>query len=91
MLKYYGIYQSIKTFHQKKAQTKLATVVNDKKGKQLIIFEGTVCNVGEIYDRDQRKTKKYMDLRSSFKRMNPGHKITQVNVVFDFLSGYHMN
>ena len=25
------------------------------------------------------------------KRMNPGHKITQVNVVFDFLSGYHTN
>ena len=32
-----------------------------------------------------------MDLRSSLKRMNPGHKITQGNVAFDFLSGYHMN
>ena len=39
-------------------------VVHDRKGKQLIIFEGTVCKVGEIHDRDQRKTEKYMDLRS---------------------------
>ena len=66
-------------------------VVHDKKGKQFIIFEGTVCNVGEIHDRDQRKTEKYVDLRSSLKRMNPGHQIMQVNVVFDFPSGYHTN
>ena len=32
-----------------------------------------------------------MVLRSSLKRMNPGDKIMQVNVVFDFLSGYHTN
>ena len=32
-----------------------------------------------------------MDLRSSLERINPGHKITQVNVVFDFLSGYLAN
>ena len=32
-----------------------------------------------------------MDLRSSLKGMNPGHKITRVNEVFDFLSGYHTN
>lgn len=43
----------------------------------------------ELHDRDQRKTEKYLDLRSSLKRMNPGHKIMQLNVVFDFLSGYH--
>ena len=66
-------------------------VVQDKKGKQFITFEGTICNVGEIHDRDQRKTEKYMDLRSSLKRMNPDHKITQLNVVLDFLPGYHTN
>ena len=38
-----------------------------------------------------KKTEKYMALRSNLKRMNPGHKIMQVNVVFDFLSGYHTN
>ena len=63
-------------------------VVHHKKGKPFIILEGTVYNIGEIHDRDQRKTEKYMDLRSSLKRMNPGHKIMQLNVVFDFLSGY---
>ena len=62
-----------------------------KKGKQFIIIEGTVCNVREIHHRDQRKTEKSMDSRSSLKRMNPGHKITQANVVTDFLSGYYTN
>ena len=38
-----------------------------------------------------KKTEKYMALRSNLKGMNPGHKIMQVNVVFDFLSGYHTN
>jgi len=66
-------------------------VVQDKKDNRFFIFEGTVCNVGEINDRDQRKTEKYTDLRSSLKRMNPGYKIIQVNIVFDFLSGYHTN
>ena len=66
-------------------------VVHHKKGKPFIILEGTVYKVGEIHDRDQRKTEKYMVLRSSLKRMNPGDKIMQVNVVFDFLSGYHTN
>jgi len=46
--------------------------VQDKKGKQFIIFEGTVCNFGEIHDREQRKTEKYIDLRCSLKRKNPG-------------------
>lgn len=64
-------------------------VVHHKKSKPFIILEGTVCNVGEIHDRDQRKMENYMDWRSSLKRMNPGHKIMQLNVVFDFLSGYH--
>ena len=64
-------------------------IVHHKKGKPFIILQGTVYNVGEIHDRDQRKTEKCMDLRSSLKIMNPGHKIMQLNVVFDFLSGYH--
>ena len=57
-------------------------VVHHKKGNPFIILEGTVYNIGEIHDRDQRKTEKYMDLRSSLKRMNPGHKIMQLKVVF---------
>lgn len=46
--------------------------VQDKKGNQFIIFEGAVCNFGEIHDREQRKTEKYMELRSNLKRKNPG-------------------
>ena len=66
-------------------------VVCDKKCNQWIILEGTICNVGEIQQRDQMKTDKYSDLRSSLRRLYPGYKITQVNIVFDYLSGYQEN
>lgn len=75
----------------KDGANKADIVVYDKKSKPLVIFELTGCNVGEIHDRHQRKTEKYLALRSSLKRMNSGHKITQVIVVFDFLSRYYTN
>ena len=43
-------------------------VVHHKKDKPFIILEGTVYNIGAIHDRDQRKTEKYMDLRSTVLR-----------------------
>ena len=35
------------------------------------------------------KTEKYADLRASLKRLYPGYNVVQVNLVFDFLAGYH--
>ena len=35
------------------------------------------------------KKKKYADLRASLKRLYPGYNVIQVNLVFDFLPGYH--
>ena len=35
------------------------------------------------------KTEKYADLRASLKRLYPGYNVIRVNLVFDFLSGYH--
>ena len=35
------------------------------------------------------ETEKYADLRASLKRLYPGYNVIQVNLVFDFLPGYH--
>ena len=61
----------------------------NKKERQWLIFEGTVCNIGQIQERDKLKTEKYADLRASLKRLYPGYNVIQVNLVFDFLAGYH--
>ena len=39
----------------------------NKKERQLLIFEGTVCNIGQIQERDKFKTEEYADLRASLK------------------------
>ena len=39
----------------------------NKKERQLLIFEGTVCNIGQIQERDKLKTEEYADLRASLK------------------------
>ena len=39
----------------------------DKKESQWLIFEGTVCNIGQIQERDKLKTEKYTDIRASLK------------------------
>ena len=64
-------------------------LLQNKNEKQWIIIEGTVCNIGQINERDRMKTEKYTDLRSSLKRLYPDHEIIQINIVFDFLSGFH--
>ena len=61
----------------------------NKKERQWLKFEGTVCNIGQIQKRDKLKTEKYADLRASLKTLYPGYNVIQVNLVFDFLSGYH--
>ena len=60
----------------------------NKKERQWLIFEGTVYNIEQIQERDKLKTEKYADLRASLKRLHPGYNVIQVNLVFDFLSGY---
>ena len=60
-----------------------------KNATEWLIFEGTVCNIGQIQERDKLKTEKDADLRASLKRLYPGYNVIQVNLEFDFLSGYH--
>ena len=64
-------------------------MLRNKKEKQWIIIEGTVCNIGKIIERDKMKTEKYAELRGSLKRLYPNYEITQINIVFDFLAGFH--
>ena len=61
----------------------------NKKEPQWLIFEGSVCNIGQIQEQDKLKTEKYAYLRASLKRLYPGYNVIQVNLVFDFLSRYH--
>ena len=43
----------------------------NKKERQWLIFEGTLCNIGQIQERGKLKTEKYADLRASLKRLYP--------------------
>ena len=59
----------------------------NKKERQWLKYEGTVCNTGQIQEQDKLKTEKYADLRASSKRLYPGYNVIQVNLVNDF----HLN
>ena len=54
----------------------------NKKERQWLIFEGSVCNIGQIQEQDKLKTEKYAYLRESLKRLYPGYNVMQVNLVF---------
>ena len=51
----------------KNAANKPDIAICNKKEHQWLIFEGTVCNIGQIQERDKLKTEKYADLRASLK------------------------
>ena len=61
----------------------------NNRERQRLTFEGTVCSIGQIQERDKLKAEKYADLRASLKRLYPSYNVIQVNLLFDFLSGYH--
>ena len=44
-----------------------------------------------LKERSVYKQEKYRELRSGIKQLYPNHRIIQVNIVFDFLSNYHLN
>ena len=58
--------------------------VLDKKNKEWIIIEGTICNPGTITMRTKHKKDKYIDLKLGIKNLYPGHKLKLITVVFDF-------
>ena len=48
-----------------------------------------IISVGSIEERTRHKDEKYKELRAGMKRIYKDCKVTQGNVVFDFLGGYH--
>ena len=68
---------------------KIDMALHDIQKKEWLLLEGTVCGIGKIADRTSKKQMKYRDLRSGIKQMYPQHKVTQVNIVFDFLGNYY--
>ena len=60
--------------------------VLDKMNKKCYIIEGTVCVPGTIPARTVFKRDKNEDLRLGVTSWYPGHKVTRMQVVFDFLA-----
>ena len=56
-----------------------------------MLEEGTVCVPGTIPARTIFKRDKFADLRLGVKSLYPGHKISSVQVAFDFLAAHSIN
>ena len=41
--------------------------IYNKKERQWLIFEGTVCSIGQIQERDKLKTEKYAEFNNNNK------------------------
>ena len=64
-------------------------VVLDKEKDMTYVIEGTICETGKIEERTLTKQKMYTDLRYGLKRLYSLDTIIQINVVMDFVGGYH--
>ena len=64
-------------------------VVLDKEKDMAYVIEGTICEIGKIEERTLTKQNKYTDLRYGLKRLYSLDTIIQINVVMDFVGGYH--
>ena len=73
---------------------KIDMAVHDIQKKEWLVLEGTMCSIAKIADTTSKKQMKYRagaSLRSGIKQMYPQYKVTQVNIVFDFLGNNHKN
>ena len=64
-------------------------IVHDKETNMWTLFEGTVYQVNKIAERFKEKQTKYAELRAGIKREYKSTSVYQINIVFDFLVGYH--
>ena len=65
-------------------------VVLDKEKEMAYVIEGTICEIGKIEENTLTKQNKYTDLRYvGPKRLYSLDTIIQINVVMDFVGGYH--
>ena len=63
--------------------------VLDKENDTEKVIQRTICEIGKTEERTLAKQNKYMDLRYGLKRLNSLDTIIQINVVMDFVRGYH--
>ena len=64
-------------------------IVLDKEKDMAYVIKGTICEIGKIEERTLTKQNKYTDLRYGLKRLYSLDTIIQINVVMDFVGGYH--
>ena len=64
-------------------------IVLDKEKDMAYVIEGTICEIGKIEERTLTKQNKYTDLRYGLKRLYSLDTTIQINVVMDFVGGYH--
>ena len=64
-------------------------VVLDKEKDMAYVIKGTIYGIGKIEERTLTKQNKYTDLRYGLKRSYSLDTIIQINVVMDFVGGYH--
>ena len=59
------------------------------KNKVIILVEGTVCNIGQINDRNDFKKRKYLDLRLDLWKLYSDYEIMQTNTVSNPLEDFN--
>ena len=65
--------------------------VLDKMNKKWYIIEGIVCVPGTIPARTMFKRDKYADLRLGVKSLYSIHKVSRMQVAFDFLAAHSID
>ena len=60
-----------------------------KQTNNWTLLEGTVCQVSTIADKTAKKQEKYTELPAGVKQLYKNTSVKQINIVFDFLGGYH--
>ena len=61
----------------------------DKQTNNWTLHEGIVCQVGTIADKTANKQENYAQLRADIRQLYKSTSIRKIDIVFDFLGGYH--
>ena len=65
---------------------KIDMAVYNKLTNNWTLLEGTVC---QVTTETAKKQEKYTELRAGIKQLYKNKSVKQINIVFDFLGGYH--
>lgn len=64
-------------------------LIINKQDEELILIEGTVCAINYVKNKTEDKQTKYSYLRQGLSSLYRDWSINQINIVFDFMAGYH--